>query len=776
MKRITLIVLAFFLLIYPSLSQDKQTPFDAEATWSYIKDLASPSMLGRKSGQPGGVMAEQYIASKFEKWGLHPAGKNGTYFQEFTIEHRHVEPGVVFKIDTNKEKREFYYGEDWRVGRYSGSGHFMAEIVFVGYGIHAPDKGYDDYAQVEVDNKVVLFSTGVPEKLKSKLEEKTKMTKRIEAAQKKGALGAIIFSSSSDSRHYFRLDVEKENYDPDFVILTVEDNIIDFIFKYLPTEPRPLFSQIKEELKPASLETGVKSFVSVEATFDEKRSTRNVLAKIPGTDPQLKNEYVIIGGHMDHLGLNPHGEVMNGANDNASGTAVTMEIARAMNRSQAKPKRTVVFALWAAEEQGLLGSRHYADHPLYPVENTVAYINLDMVGHGRGKIPFMGVYYAPQIWELLQENLPQNIMDYVKPDRGGPGGSDHTPFLMKGVPGFFLITRGAIKYHHPRDDSDLINPEMLKKVGDLAYQAVKILANEPGDYIPPLRQENFYLKYQNLINYELAPLNKFIANHKNVENPYVDLQLTILHEEEALSGDELRMSVLKNFLAGREKIEQVKGLSYYSDSGSFSRNIRQGKTTVLCGLKGLETVQDFPQWGQVMAKQGIRLVVAEEVGFLFNQEGLSQEGKNTFQTLNTSGLLLGFKGLDEQKAKVLLKNSKRPILLLQDELPSPEVMDLVKKKESALGLILTKEDQPSSYFEKLNKAKKSLGTEHLMVVNEQCLWGKPGKEQMLEVISQMVKADYERNELRDIFSSTLLNLLKKVKGRKDSSEIPFHPF
>ncbi len=126
--------------------------------------------------------------------------------------------------------------------------------------------------------------------------------------------------------------------------------------------------------------------MSVNAIFDEKRPTRNVLAKITGSDKVLKDEYVIIGGHMDHLGISPMGDIMNGANDNASGTAVVMEIARVMKLNRAKPKRTVIFALWAGEEQGLLGSKHYADDSTFPMNKTVAYINMDMVGHGSGGI------------------------------------------------------------------------------------------------------------------------------------------------------------------------------------------------------------------------------------------------------------------------------------------------------------------------------------------------------------------------------------------------------
>jgi aminopeptidase YwaD len=768
--------ITFLLLFSPTAAKVKEVAFDAQAAWSYIKDLASDSMQGRESGQPSGVMGEEYVASKLKEWSIEPAGDNGTYFQNFTIEHRNIKEGVKLEIIAEKTRRDFYYGEDWRVQRFSGSGHFTAELVFIGYGIHAPEKEYDDYAGVDVKGKIVLFSTDTPQKLEKDLGDKTKMEKRIEAAQKLGARGAIVFRPSTAESRYFRMRLKKELYKPDFVLLSVERKVTDFIFKDLKTELRHLIGEIDEKLKPQSLETGVKAFVSVNAIFDEKRPTRNVLAKITGSDKVLMNEYVIIGGHMDHLGITPMGDIMNGANDNASGTAVVMEIARIMKLNRAEPKRTVIFCLWAGEEQGLLGSRHYADHPLFPIEKTVAYINMDMVGHGSGKIPFQGVYYGPQIWKLLQEKISKEILDYVVPRRGGPGGSDHTPFLEKGVPGFFIITRGAIKYHQSRDDSDLINPEMLKKTGDFVHAAVKILASESGDFFPPLRQENFYLKYQTLINFKLYPLSEVVENHKDARDSHVDLQLSIIAEKEGLSSDRLRIDILKKFLSASEEIEKAKGLSYYSSSGRLSGDIRQGKTTIMAGLKGINAFRDDPMWAQVLAKQGLYFAVVEDPPFLFGKEGLSEEGKNIIKAVNDSGLLLFVNGVDSSQAKLLLKESKKPLAILGKKLPDKEVVELIKEKESAFGLVWSSEVDPVAYFNKLDEFKKAVGTEYLMMINEPCLWGKAGKDQMLKVITEIIKAKYERSDISNLFSSTFLRVLREARGEEDSRPARYIPF
>ncbi|NIM59506.1 MAG: M28 family peptidase [Candidatus Aminicenantes bacterium] len=771
------LVLTFFLLFSPTAAKVKEVGFDAQAAWNYIKELTSDSTQGRKSGQPGAALAEEYIASKFKEWGLEPAGDNGTYYQNFTIEHRDIKVGVKLEIIAGKTRRDFYHGEDWSVERFSGSGNFTAELVFVGYGIHAPEKKHDDYAGVDVKGKVVVFASDTPQRLEKSLGDATKIGKRIEAAQKLGARGAIFFRLSTTRMRYFRVRLRKEQYKPDFVILSVERKVMDFIFKDLSTEiSYPIPAMGRRARLPKSTETGVKAFVSVNAIFDEKRPSRNVLAKITGSDKVLKDEYVVIGGHMDHLGITPMGDIMPGANDNASGTAVVMEIARVMKLNRAKPKRTVIFGLWAGEEQGLLGSRHYADDSAYPINKTVAYINMDMVGHGSGKINFQGVYYGPKIWKLLKEKLPKEILDYVMPGRGGPGGSDHTPFLEKGVPGFFIITRGSIKYHHSRDASDLIKPEMLKKTGDFVHAAVKIVASESGDFLPPLRRETYYLKYQNLINFELSPLRHVVEHHKDAKDSHVDLQLSVMTEEEGLSGDRLRVDILNKFLSASGEIDKAQGLSYYSSSDGLTRDIRSGRTTIMTGLNGINAFRDEPRWAKVLAKQGLYFTFIEDPSFLFAEQGLSEEGKKIIKAINDSGLLLIVKGVDSSQAKLLLKESKSPLAILDEDLPDKEIMELIKEKEAAFGLIWSSEVDPVAYFNKLDEFKKAVGTEYLMMVNEPYLWGKAGKDPMLKIITEIIKAKYERTDRSNIFSSTFLRVLEKARGEETSQAVPYMPF
>ena len=317
---------------------------------------------------------------------------------------------------------------------------------------------------------------------------------------------------------------------------------------------------------------------------------------------------------------------------------------------------------------------------------------------------------------------------------------------------------------------------MLKKTGDLVYAAVEILASEKGDFFPPSRQETYYLKYQNLINFELSPINHVIEHHKDAKDSHVDLQLSVIEEKEGLEGVALRTDIINNLFELPEKFKKAKGLSAYSASRDIYMNSRQGRTTVMVGLKGFNSFRDNPKWAQVLAKQGFYFVMADDVSFLFGEEGLNEEGKKIVKALNASGLLLGVKGLDASQAKALLKSSKKPVILLEKDLPDKEVMDLIKEKECALGLILGSEDDTAAYFKKLDEAKKAIGARYLMFVNEQCLWSKKGKSQLLNVISEMLKAKYKRGDFSSIFSSTFLRVLNRARGGGTTSAMAFRSF
>ena len=763
------LVLSVCFFFSPGLSQGKKVPFDGQAAFEYVKALASDAMLGRKSGEPGGRMAADYIASKLKEWGLEPAGPKGSYYQDMTYEYYEVERGATLDIIAHNKEREFVYGEDWRQYRFSGSGSLGADIVFVGYGLSAPQKGYDDYSGVEVKDKLVLFSSDTPRRFEVTLRDEAALANRVKAAQAHGARGVLTFRSDTQAAGGFvRRSLEKDIYKSDFIIVSLESKVVDFIFKWQKADARYFFQQIEMTGRPQSYNLEVQSLINLKVVFDEKRPTQNVLAKITGTDKNLKNEYIIVGAHMDHLGIDMAGDVLNGADDNASGTAVVMEAARVMMLNKFKPKRTIIFALWAAEEEGLLGSKYYADYPVYPLEKTIANINLDMEGHGTGKVNAGGVYYAPEVWEILKTRLPKAVVDNILPSRGGPGGSDHTPFLYNGVPAFMVNTAGShFKTNRVGDVIDLIKPDILKNSGLFVVAALEVLSTEPKIPIVPRRKETFYWRFGTIVNHEIPALDEFIPKHQDVQDPDVDFQLTALGEKAGLSGDALRAEMLKTLWAAKDKLAQAKGLTAFGGPAAMGGGMMgprgPAKTTVLAGLKGLASIRDDLRWAAVFSSQGIGFIWIDQPGSLFGDKGLGEEGKKVLEAVGKANLLLIAKGLDSAQAKSLLESTKKPVLLEMVALPDKEVLGLVKKTESALGLVLGKDEDAASFVKKINEAKKEIGSEYFTIVNENCLWQAAGKEQMLNVIAELLKAKYPTDELVSLFSGAFLRALNLAR-------------
>jgi hypothetical protein len=773
-KSLIPLALAALFILLPALGQQKpkKAVFDGQAAFEINKVLASDAMLGRKSGEPGGQMAADWIAARFKEWGVEPAGLKGGYFQDMTFEYYEPGKGASLDVITGPTKRDFVYGEDWSEQTYSGSGTFGAEIVFVGYGISAPGKDYDEYAGVDVKDKLVMFSTDAPRGLADKLKDEAQFGNRIKAARLRGARGAMTFrpSGGQGGMGFYGGGLKKEDYAADFVVLSVEQRVVEFIFKHIKTETRYLFQQIETTSKPQSFATGVRSFVNLDIVFNEKMTSPNVLARIPGTDPALKNEYVILGAHYDHLGVDMTGDVFNGADDNASGTAVVMEAARTMTLNRLRPRRTILFALWAAEEAGLYGSKYYTEHPVYPLAKTVAYINLDMEGHGTGKVNLRGVYYAPEIWELLKARLPKELVENVNPSRGGPGGSDHTYFLHQGVPGFFVATDGFhFRTNRVGDVIELIKPEILKKAGDFVGAAVEVLAAEPKVPIVASRREMYYWRYETIVNHETPPLDKVIEGHKDVVDPDVDFQLAAVGGKEGLTGDALRVDILRNIASGLEKLGPTKGLVPYGGAapGGMMGMMRGGpaKTTVLLGLATLAPIKDDPLWADVYAKQGLGFAILDGPQGLFGDKGLSDDGKKLVEALGKTSLLLIAKGLDAGQAKALLEAAKKPVLLETAGLPGSEVLDLVKKANSVVGLVYGKDESAAAYFSKLNAVRKGAGSDRLAIVTENCLWSPAGKDQMVKLIGEMLKAGYENDDLAPLFSGNFMRALSQARGQ-----------
>jgi hypothetical protein len=317
------------------------------------------------------------------------------------------------------------------------------------------------------------------------------------------------------------------------------------------------------------------------------------------------------------------------------------------------------------------------------------------------------------------------------------------------------------------DVIDLIKPEILKNSGDLVVAALEALSTDPKVPILAKRRETFFWRYQTVVNHETPTLDAVIEQRKDVQDPDVDFQLAVIGEKQGLTGDALKVDVVKNLLAGKEKLAQTKGLTLFGGpapaGGGFMGGGAPAKTTVLPGLRGLASFRDDVRWAEVFSRQGIAFVSLDQPAFLFAGQGLSPEGKKLMEGLAKANLLLIFEGLDGAQTKLVLENTGKPVMVHTNAVPDKDVLDLCKKTNSVLGLVLGKDEDASSYFRKIDQAKKAAGTENIAIVTQNSLWDNAGKEQMLKVLSEFLNAKYENQDLANLFSGAFTRALTRAR-------------
>lgn len=488
---------------------------DGDRIKGHIEWLSRDEMAGRKSLTPGYVKAAEWAADKFKRWGLKPAGQDDTYFQDVPVKR-----GFTYRTGTPELRVAnttfLLEEEDFAVVNLSTEATRVdAEIVFVGYGICAPDKGLDEYEGLEVEGKVVLALVGSPHEASQPRisfgppvegegpteawkDESTDQAK-IQTAYDKGAAAILLYADPKTEERDRAVrqsrDVKESlEGERDFLALTIKDRVFRAIMKPDRQESVAGFGRRLASMrwdirnkKVQSVITRVKARVkgydNIEKYSEdlENNISRNVIAKLEGTDPELKKQFIIMGGHMDHVGVR-NGLVCNGADDNASGTAVVMEVAQVLAEAKYKPKRTIIFCCWCAEELGLVGSRYYVENPCDGVtmDQVVTYFNMDMVGLG-DKIGASGALNFPTIWDVIKKDQDEDIISVVEPDTGGPGGSDFAPFITLGIEALALMTRGGgghPDYHRPEDDAHKMDAEILRKTGQFVLQGTLNLDQE----------------------------------------------------------------------------------------------------------------------------------------------------------------------------------------------------------------------------------------------------------------------------------------------------------
>ncbi|WP_346855899.1 M28 family peptidase [uncultured Draconibacterium sp.] len=444
----------------------------------YATELSSPKYKGRLSGSPEFQDVANWCAGKFEEWGVKPA-INGSYFQYFKNEFSEVNSLGAVVYFNGKEKTYLDFPEDYLPGSNSANGKVEAELVYVGYGISAPELDYDDYKNIDVKGKIIILEPGIPytknDTILAKWTPYAYHRYKFRNAVKHGAAG-MIYASKIANPNTVHLD--------GFIYAHVDIKVVDQIFSDAGKDYKEVLKQLRNgEVPSFSLPAKQKIFIKAETKYFPDAQACNVVGIIEGTDPELKNEVIIIGGHLD--GQGQMGDVVfPGALDNASGIADILGAAKALATSDSKPKRSVLFILLGGEECGLYGSKLYCEQPLFPIEKTTMMINLDMVGNGTGFFVEGGKSH-PQLFshfETANSNYIHREMESSASRKNyGRPRSDASIFESAGIKTFGLWTRGSVfpvYYHHPMDETNVLTPEIMEDAAKLLYLGVLGVAND----------------------------------------------------------------------------------------------------------------------------------------------------------------------------------------------------------------------------------------------------------------------------------------------------------
>ncbi|MBI3586345.1 MAG: M28 family peptidase [Ignavibacteriales bacterium] len=468
-----------FSFVLTSLAQTISKPeITAAELRKHVSYLASDALEGRKAGSKGAEKAEQYIADEFKSYGLKPVGDNGTYLQKFEfVSGVRLGQKNSFSYSAGGGSKKLMVDKEYRPFGFSASGTFSGDVVFVGYGISASDKNYDDYKGIDVKDKAVLLLRNAPEgdSLKGKLELFVSLRYKASKAKELGAKALLVVTgpTDSDTDDLMKLSYDQSTGNAGILAVHIKRDVANDLLKASGTNLKDIQAAINTTQSPKSMPLKEVS-ISLQTDLNEIReTTANVVGFLEGNDPVLKNEIIAIGAHHDHLGYGGPGSgstkpdtvaVHHGADDNASGTAGLLELAQAFAARKSELKRSILFLSFSGEELGLLGSAYYVKAPTLPLEKTVTMLNMDMIGRLNNKVLIVyGIGTSTGFEELVKKHN-RDSMFVLKLNKDGYGPSDHSSFYAKQIPVFHFFTDLHSDYHRPSDESEKINYDGMEQV------------------------------------------------------------------------------------------------------------------------------------------------------------------------------------------------------------------------------------------------------------------------------------------------------------------------
>ncbi|WP_320112507.1 M28 family peptidase [Draconibacterium orientale] len=462
--------------------------FDKEITLDDIREnidyLASDSLKGRKSGEPGDLLAAQYIAGKFEAAGLELLFDNG--FQEFNlVASAEIADGNQLQVNGT----EYEVEKDFLPYAFSANTSITAEVIFAGFGLEVDRDSlkWNDFDGTDVRGKWILVLQGDPDldnPNSAYLEFSSERAKALKASDKNAA-GIILVAGTkfSEADELSPLFFDKNSSRFSIPVIQVTRKVANEILKANDQTVENLEAEMLKQNAGLNLEIPVTVNATANVVLKET-TTRNVVAMLPGNDETLREEYVVVGAHFDHLGMGGPGSgsraidtvaVHNGADDNASGVSAVIQLAEKLAGEKSN-KRSVIFVAFGAEEMGLLGSKAFTMKPPVETEKMVAMVNFDMIGRLKddNSVSIGGTKTAEETEDLLTDLNPDFTLAFTGE---GIGPSDHASFYLQDIPVIYISTGAHPDYHTPHDDAELINYEGAQKVMDYSAALLDDVVN-----------------------------------------------------------------------------------------------------------------------------------------------------------------------------------------------------------------------------------------------------------------------------------------------------------
>ncbi|MCS6884382.1 MAG: M20/M25/M40 family metallo-hydrolase [Acidobacteriota bacterium] len=509
-------VVTLMLVLMVSAVVAQRKPFaDAELITAnqlraYLEFMASDELQGRDTPSLGLDIAAKFIASHLARWGVEPGGEEGTYFQKIEVTQTTVDPASKLTL----KGKDYFYGKDFLLTAKRDLS-VDAEVCFAGHGWYVPSRNINPYEGLNIRNKVVVVTDLVPTGLDFKEIGRFGVDYMTPAtyATKHGAVAVVYVPNyrslvSWDKAAEFAVErgtmtigSENSTLVPQ---ITLSLRLLTALFEDEVVSAGFLFSSegnSKSGIKPFYLSSDKVLRLNI-ITRMKKLSTSNVIGIVRGSDPKLKNEYVALGAHYDHVGVASWQEgdnIYNGADDNASGTVALMAIAEAFARGY-RPRRSLLFVWHTAEEKGLLGSAYFVQHPTVPLDSIIAQLNIDMIGRSRqngdttnlelsgpDEVYVIGARMLSSELGELSEQVNNTFLrlkfNYKYDDPDDPNRffyrSDHYNYAKQGIPTIFYFTGVHEDYHRPTDHASKIDFEKMTKITKTIYATALELAMRP---------------------------------------------------------------------------------------------------------------------------------------------------------------------------------------------------------------------------------------------------------------------------------------------------------